>query len=268
MPALVVYCHRIAKTIKPIHGGNGSAMRKHLFSVLIAALLLSVASAAMGAPADQAANYYSQRKDISNVIKGIEFVENQLKAKGEDYELLWMQARFYWYLGDRSEGKDRVVNFEKAKAYAERAVAANEDGIDGHYWLAASIGSTGIEKGILNSLFMVAPMKKELEKCFKIDPRHAGSHYLMARLLWQVPSIAGGNVKKALEEAKLAVEYDPGDSSHWLALGQIAAANKDYKLARSSYEHVISMPDDKEDPASSQSDKDMAKAELKKIEGK
>jgi len=246
-----------------------SMIRKTVIALMLSALFVAAAMPALAAtPKEQADLYYSLRKDMSNVKKGIELVEQELVKNPNDYELLWRQARFYWFMGDRAEGKERLANFEKGKDYAERATEANEQGIDGQYWLAASIGSVGIERGIMASLFMVPSMKKALEKCIKIDPKHGDSHYLYARLLWQVPGIAGGNVKKALEEAKLSVQYDPGEISHWVALGQIAAANKDYKEARTALEKAISMPDDPEDPVGSQKDREEAKAELKKIEGK
>ncbi|HNV35211.1 MAG TPA: hypothetical protein PKK63_06735 [Bacillota bacterium] len=246
-----------------------SIARKVVIVLMLSALFCTAAvSVAAAGPGEQADLYYSLRKDMGNVRKGIELLEQELAKNPADYELLWRQARFYWFMGDRADGKERLAFFEKGKGYAEKAAEANDQGIDGQYWLAASIGSVGIERGIMASLFMVPSMKKALEKCIKIDPKHGGSRYLYARLLWQVPGIAGGNVKKALEEAKLAVLYDPEEISHWLALGQISAANKDYKGARTALEKAVSMPDDPEDPVGSQKDREDARAELKKIEGK
>lgn len=244
-------------------------MIKRSWIWLAIALAMVLALTAYAAtPVEQADEYYRLRKDPAQVKKGIELAEAQIAKNAGDYEMLWRLARFYWFTGDKSEGKARLANFEKAKAYAEKAVEVNDKDIDGQYWLAACIGSVGIEKGILNSLFMVPSMKKALEKCISINPKHGRSHYLYGRLLWQVPGIAGGNIKKAYEEIKLAVLYDPYDTSHWLAYGQIAAANKDYKPARDAFERVLGMPDDPEDPISSQQDKEEAKAELKKIENK
>lgn len=245
-------------------------MKTRLSILLIAAIMvMAIAAASLAATTlEQADAFYAGRKDMQNVLKGIAYVEAELAKDGNNYDLLWRQARFYHFVGDRAEGKDRQANFEKAKVYGEKAVEANDAGLDGHYWLAASIGSVGLERGILSSLFMVSPMKKQLEAAIKIDPKHAATRYVYARLLWQVPGIAGGNVKKALEEAKLAVTYGPDVIAHWLNYGQIAAANKDYKTARTALEKAISMPDDAEDPFGSQQDRTEAKEELKKIEGK
>jgi cytochrome c-type biogenesis protein CcmH/NrfG len=92
----------------------------------------------------------------------------------------------------------------------------------------------------------------------------------LAQLLWKVPGppLSIGNKKKALEEARLGTVYDPSAIDHWLHLGQIAATNKDYATARMALEKALSLPDDPEDPSSSQDDKADARAELAKIAGK
>lgn len=216
----------------------------------------------------QADDLYAKRFDIANVKQAIDMLE---KSGGQDYETLWRLARCYWFLGDRAKGKEqRLPLFEKAKSYAGQAVKADDNGIDGHYWLASLTGCVGQEKGILNSLFMVGPMKKELDRCLQIDPKHGEAHDVVAQLYWLVPGppLSIGNKKKALEEATLATTYGPQFTSHWLHLGQIAKDNKNYTAARSALQKVLAMEDDPEDPESSQKDKKAAGEELKKIEGK
>lgn len=242
-----------------------------LFMAILVITLFLTCQAGMGAASDdiaQADALYSGRRDMANVRAGINLLQKVLQKEPDDYDALWRQARFFWFMGDRAEGKDRLANFEKGRSLAEHATKVNQDGLDGHYWFGALIGCVGQERGILNSLFMVGPMKKEIERCLEIDPKHAESHDVYAQLLWKVPGFAGGSTKRAQEEARLAVTYGPDAIEHWLHYGQIAAANKDYKTARSALQKAISLPDDPEDPFASQRDKAEARAELKKIEDK
>lgn len=245
-------------------------MKKRIAVCLLALTLAMTMTAVLIAatPVEQADAYYAGRKDMENVKKGIALLDGLLLKDEKNYDLLWRQARFYHFIGDRAEGKDRLANFEKAKGLSEKAVAQNASGLDGQYWLAASLGSVGLERGILSSLFMVGPMKRALEECIKIDPKHASSRYVYSRLLFEVPGFAGGNKKKALEEAKLSVTYGPTVIIHWVNYGQISADAKDYKTARMAFEKAISLPDDPEDPYGSQQDREEARTELKKIEGK
>ncbi len=221
-------------------------------------------------PFGQADELYKMRYDQANVQKGIALLTKVVQNQPQEYEALWRLAKFHWFLGDRAKGNKRLPLFEKGKSYAEQAVAARENGLDGHYWLASTIGCVGQEKGIMNSLFMVGPMKKELDRCLEIDNKHADTHDVLAQLYWKVPGwpLSIGDKKKAQEEAKLAVTYDPKASDHWLHYGQIAADNKDYNTARAALQKVLALPDDPEDPESSRDDKAAARDKLKEIEGK
>lgn len=239
-----------------------------VLGVLLALALVPVLVCAQDDQIRQVDELYAKRYDRENVRKAIAIVDKVLEGTPNNYDALWRMAKLQWYLGDRSKGDDRLPLFEKGKGYAERATQANANGIDGHYWLGALIGCVGKEKGILNSLFMVPSMRKELERCLEIDAKFADAHYAMAQLLWEVPGIAGGNKKKALEEARLATVYEPGAIDHWLLYGQYASGSKAYATARMALQKAISLPDDPEDPVVSQEDKATARQELKEIEGK
>ena len=266
---------RPARTTPPDKLEKGVAIltaRRTIGLILLAFLFSLALLPALGQAADdpiaQADELYGKRKDHANVNTAINILAKYLEKQPGNYEALWRVARGYWFLGDRASGKDKLPLYEKGKGYAEQAVQANEKGLDGHHWFGSLIGCVGQEKGILNSLFMVKPMKKEIEACLAIDPKYADAHDVMAQLLWKVPGFAGGNSKKAQEEARLATVYGPDATDHWLHYGQIAASNKDYKTARPAFQKCLDLPGDPEDPEGSQNDKAEAREELKKIEGK
>ena len=239
-----------------------------LMGIILVLALIPVYVRAEDNTLSQADELYAKRYDRANVQKAVSLVSKYLEKQANDYDALWRMARLQWFLGDRAEKKEKLPPFEKGRDYAETAVKVNGKGIEGHYWLGSLIGCVGQERGILNSLFMVGPMKRELEACLDIDPKYADAHDVMGQLLWKVPGFAGGNSKKAQEEARLATVYDPAATDNWLHYGQIAASNKDYKTARMALQKCLSLPDYPEDPEGSQIDKNAAKEELKKIEGK
>jgi tetratricopeptide (TPR) repeat protein len=218
--------------------------------------------------ASQADQLYAQRFEKANVTKAVDLLDKAVAAEG--YEALWRLARCYWFLGDRTTGKEKLALFEKGKGYAEQAVKAKDNGVEGHYWLASLLGSVGQEKGILNSLMMVSPMKKELDRCLQLNAGYSDAHDVLAQLYWLVPGfpLSIGNKKKAQEEAVLATTGDIKTTGNWLHLGQIAADNKDFATAKNALQKVLALPDDPEDPEASRKDKAAAKDELKKIEGK
>jgi tetratricopeptide (TPR) repeat protein len=239
----------------------------------IAAIMALIATnvCAQTAEINRADSLYRLRYDAGNLKKAITILDTQLSSRPADYGVLWRLARNWWFLGDDETIKpSKLATFEKGKAYGEAAIVANPKGVDGHFWYAALIGSVGQEKGVLNSLFMVAPMKKELDACLSINNNYADAHDVLARLLWKVPGppLSIGDRDRAQVEAEIGTRLAPNAIDHWLHLGQIAASNNDDATARAALSKALEIPDDPEDPPSSQRHKAVAKAELEKLETK
>lgn len=251
--------------------------RSRLVLVFLASvLLLSFGSGYVLAAADpdslikEGDRLYANRANLANVTRSNELYEKALEIRPDYYEALWRLARGYKWVGDKAE-KDKLAIYEKSKEYAEKAVAANPKGVKGHYWLAVAIGKWGQTRGILQSLFMVKPMKKALDDCLAIDPKYAPAHHVLEELYRLVPGwpLSIGDKNKALEHALKSVQYGPNSTTHWVGLGNAYIALGKYDKAREALQHAIDMPvDPNDDVADPEADKDEARRLLKDIAGK
>lgn len=242
-----------------------------LASVVIALSFAGVSALAVDSAIARADELYALRaKQAGAVDQGIALLNEFLASHPDNYDALWRQARFYWYKGDHQPEKKKLKDFEQGKVYAERAVNANEKDPDGHYWYASLIGCVGQEKGILNSLFMVKPMKQQLDRCIELDPNYHDAYDVLAQLYWKVPGppVSIGNKKKAAELARKAAEMAKVEPGHWVLLGEIQISLKDYAGARQSLNIAIGLPDSEEDPQETKKDKAKAQNLLKEIENK
>jgi tetratricopeptide (TPR) repeat protein len=222
-------------------------------------------------PLAAADDLYSKRMNQDNIQKAIDLLKQVVANQPGNCEALWRLTRLYWFLGDKAAKKETKLElFTTGKDYAEQAVKANNNNAKAHYWLGSITGAIGETRGILQSLFMVKPMKQEIETCIQLDPKFADGHDVLAQLYWKAPGppLSIGNKTKALAESKLAVTYGPNIIEYWLHYGEIARDNKDYTLAREALQKAINLPDDPEDPQSSQKFKAQAAADLQKLEGK
>lgn len=206
------------------------------------------------------------RDQAGQTGKAIESYEEALEVDPENYQVLWRLARAYEWQGKMAK-KDKLPLLEKGKAYAEKAIKLNEKGVEGHYWLGALIGRIGETKGILNSLFMVKPMKAEMDRAVQIDPSFASAHYVLSLLYWKVPGrpLSIGDKGKALEEAKLAVKLAPDNTQYRLGLGEAYLALKDRTSAKREFEAVVAMPPTPDDPVQSVLDRQDAEGYLKDL---
>ncbi len=250
---------------------RGNLFYLSILGVLLILIVSPVIFCNNNDPIVAADELYSKRSNPINVQQAIDILQKFTVEKSNNSEALWRLARCYWFIGDAAAAKkDKLEFFTKGKEYADQAVQANPNSIEGHHWLAALLGSTGETRGILQSLKMVDPMKKELDICIQLDNNYADAHFILAQLYWKAPGppLSIGNKKTAQEEAKLATSLNPNIIEYWLHLGLIAKDNKDYATAREAFKKALSLPDDPEEPKKSQSDKTTAVAELKKIETK
>ena len=128
------------------------------------------------------------------------------------------QAEAYWKLAMACNWLGRISpQDQKAKIYQEgvdagqKAVALAPDSPDAHYWLGLDYGELGQAAGILKSLNLAGPIKKEMNTVLALDPNFdsGGPHILLGRLYFKLPGIMGGDNQKAEEHLKTAIKLGP-----------------------------------------------------------
>ena len=246
-----------------------------LFALLFAAIATmgaactASAAAASAAPADvwqKADALYAKRYDLKNVQEALELVSPFLEAG--NYEALWRAARCTYWLGHKAKGKDnRLPLFDKGKALAERATKANSNKPEGFYWIAANIGKAGLDRGILNSLMNVKPMKAALDRVLAIDPSYSDAHRVLADLYAKVPGwpLSIGDSKKAVAHAEAALKAKPLDIRYNRSGAEAYLDAKNPKAAKGCLQTIVEAPLSVEEPDDDKLDKEWAADELKKL---
>jgi hypothetical protein len=142
----------------------------------------------------------------------LETVLGKAATNKEKSEVYWRLARAILYLGDDAEDrgekkKDILAYFEKGEEFAEKAIELNSGNHHAYYWKSANIGRWGQVKGIMDSLFKAAPMKKLLVKAISIDQDHADSYFVLGELYDELPGwpLSFGNSNYAVSLGRKAV---------------------------------------------------------------
>lgn len=209
---------------------------------------------------DQAQVTYNQRAARDRGLEGIELWKQALGVDSQNYEASWKLARAHYWLGNRSEEKDQEKIFEAGKNYAEKAVAINGKGVEGHYWLGVCAGRLAESIGKIKQLTMIGTIKREMETVLELDPNHAGAHHVLGVLYRKAPMrpISVGNKKKALQYEKRAVELDAGSIRYAAGLAEAYLALGDKKKAVEILETTVVMPPHPEYIPESVDDKEQA----------
>jgi tetratricopeptide (TPR) repeat protein len=219
------------------------------------------------APADlaEADRLYFHRDQGSNLDESQARLEALLAKEPREPELLWRQARGLVRLGERQKSKAAMIEkFERAEAISRQAVEKAPGNAPAHYWLGIAMGRRGEARGVLNSLFLIGPIRNEMKTVIKLDPNHAGAHHVLGEMLMQLPGFAGGSKKDAVKEFEQAVALAPRHSLYYVALAKGYAAVGDKARAAETLQKLLAMKDS-DDPSEFAGDQQDGRELLKKL---
>ncbi len=213
--------------------------------------------------------YGNRGKGVKWCVKAIECYEKALAVDTENVEASWKYAKASYYLGQRTEGDEKkLAIFKKGIDVAKRAVSIDDKSVGAHFYLGVSYGKYGQAKGIMNSLGLVDPIKKEMARVIELDESFlfGGAHRVLGKMYQKLPGVAGGSTEKAIEHLKKAVKLGPKYLLNHLFLAQSYLAADEDEKAKKELQFVIDAPLQKGWEPEGKEEKEKAKALLAELE--
>ncbi len=185
---------------------------------------------------------YDQRLDIKCVQELADKCQTLLSSSpnADDYELLWRLSRAYFHLGREAKtNEDKLMYYKKAVEAGQQAVKANNDRVEGHFWLGISTAAVGETTGMMKSLTSVGDVRREMERVVTLDDHYqdGGGYRILGRLGQKVPRLFGGNKDRSKEYYKKALTVAPENTYTHLFLaellmdeGRLEEANGELKI--------------------------------------
>lgn len=209
---------------------------------IVMCVMLAVSLPSLAVDLDTA-NVLIESKQLANIEAVIADLTSYLADNPEDGHANWVIAKAYLYLGNRVS-EDVLETFQKGKEYADRAVELVPTSPDAFFWQASLIGCIGQTRGILQSLFMVRPMKDALDRALELDENYADAYHVLSMLYEQAPGfpLSIGNKKLALETARKAVELAPDNIEYPIQLARALNHNNRRSEAVEVLEELLSRP--------------------------
>ena len=203
-----------------------------------------------------------------------------LKIDSTDYEILWKVSRAYTDLGEKIDKKVRESYYQQAMDFAEKAVCANPEGVEGHFRKAVALGRLALFKGGKTKIELSKGVKEEIDIVKKLDPEYDLAYYVigrwhreianLSRILKVLAKVIYGGVpeasnEKAIENFTKAIELNPDYVEYRLEFGRTYMMLKKWDLAREQFNKCVELPSKEEDDDSF---KEEAKELLNKIKKK
>jgi len=164
---------------------------------------------------------YFTRNQEGNLQRGIGTLEEILKGNPQEGGARWRLCRALVRRGEtRPRKSDRLADYDAARTQCGEAAALSPSSADAHFWFGIAMGRWGEARGILKAMFLIKPIRREMEATLRLDPGHGGAHRVLGEMSWQIPVFAGGDKKKALMEYEAAVALSPRHSANYQSLAE------------------------------------------------
>ncbi|MGA2143011.1 MAG: tetratricopeptide repeat protein [Brevinematales bacterium] len=213
-------------------------------------------------------SFWSNRTSGSNECKKSYEYYRDIFTQEKNYENAWKFARIAYYYADNfvNEPEKKKAVFTQSKDASEIATNLFPGGVEGHYYLAISIGSWAQANGVLESLSAVDKIIKEATKVIEIDPyfQNADGYTIRARVYHLAPPvISAGDTGKAILDYEKAIIYGPGNRTAFRFYAELLM-DTDRKKAKDIIERGLGIPIDRDNERS-----DMEEIEnLKKLQAR
>ena len=198
----------------------------------------------MPGAAQNADTLYADRADLTSATAASALWSEALKRDPRDFEAAWKLARVSYWLGGHAPEKDRRGYLESGMQAARAAIALEPQKPDGHFWLAANMGTLAESFGLRNGLRYRGPVKDELETVLKLDPAfmNGSADRVLGRWYFRVPKLLGGSNKRAEEHLRASLKYDDNSTISHFFLAELLIDEDRKPEARAELQKVIDAP--------------------------
>lgn len=187
---------------------------------------------------------YAGRGDLDRVREGLKVLRSARAQEPANYEVAWRTARLAYTLGDKSkDDEERAKAFAEGVAAGRAAVEAEPQKPEGHFWLGANTGGEAQVLGPLSGLASAKELRARMETVLRLDEDFQGgsAHMVLGRLDTELPSMLGGDVKRAIATLEKGLQYGEQNSLLRLRLAEAYLADKRKDDARRELNHILQM---------------------------
>ena len=142
--------------------------------------------------------------------------------------------------------EDKIFFFDEGVECGKSGIEINADSLEANFWLSVNYGSYGQEKGIMQSLALISPIKEAAERAIALDANYfyGGAWRVLGRLYHKAPGFpfSIGSTKKAVEHLEKAVESGPKFFLNHLFLAEAYISNRDKAQASEHLKWILNTP--------------------------
>lgn len=172
---------------------------------------------------------YVCRDTLDRCYLSIELYEKALELASqpseEHFTCIVRLSTLWEYVGAQfaANASERKLAYEECWQWAEKALESYPDDAQSHFKVAVAMGRLARERGILQSLSAIRPMRDHFMEAARLDPGHSQALTALSMLHGQAPPwpISVGNRRLAVEYAEKAYLTEPHDAAAVVQLARM-----------------------------------------------
>jgi predicted Zn-dependent protease len=208
----------------------------HLWLAVLVVLLASAVAPAQSPLVAElqtvATSYHHDPTRLDAIRSGLE----QTIKTDSRVENLVALARVSFICGDiRATTDDQKLDaYDRGRQAAKRVIELEPRHVEARFLYALNTARWGQTKGVVRSLSLLPAVQEEIQVILNLDPGFTPVYALAGHVLYEVPGLLGGDLKKAEEMFRKGLEQDPqftamrvGLGKTLLKLGRVAEARQE-----------------------------------------
>lgn len=212
---------------------------------------------------------WQKREDPQQTREAIQRWKQALEQDPKHTELYYRLAkasgRAY---RDSSVSKERKSWAAQGLQYAKQAIRSEPQKPEALAAYAEALGQSAQANKGPSGLKNVKLAVKALNQAIEIQPRYAYAHMMLSNFYRQAPRVISiGNLDKALEHARLAVEYDPHAGINHVTLAEALIENNKKDEAKVELEKALNVTHSPDRLPENKSDQEKARKLLQSLRG-
>ncbi len=218
------------------HWSHNRPLRKWRFVSMLLLLLAGTPSWARSPLATEVGTFstrYHERLSRIDTIR--EELERATQNDGDIDDLVALaQVCFIWGDVRATTAELKLQAYDEGRNAAKRAVELDPKNAAAHFWYGTNTARWGQTKGVVRSLFLLPTVQEEIQTVLGLDPKFTAVYALAGNVLYEVPPLLGGDLRKAEEMFRTGLEQDPkftgmrvGLAKTLIKQGRIAEARRE-----------------------------------------
>lgn len=191
---------------------------------------------------------YRDRDNLASARQAAGIWAARLEKDPRDFEAAWKLARAQYWLGGHGTQAERRKDLERGVEAGRQAATINPARPEGHFWMAANMGTLAESFGLRQGLRYRGPIRDSLETVLKINPafQNGSADRALGRWYLKVPALFGGSKRKSEEHLRKSLTYNPDNTiSHFFLAETLFELDRDAEAGK-ELEKVLAVPIDPE----------------------